>query len=265
MDKTINDQIKEFILCGDFISARSLLIGVDRNEQARLLIFFAWKTESLAFYGFILNVLLEHETAYWHSIASQIFMVPLCFINGADAFAIYHVKKAIKFDTTNVEYKQGLLMYYNHNPEPLLGKDEALQIINEILALDPKNLIALDALMECNNNKIKNVVIDKNDFSSLLYYGRFEEARELVNDFTFDQLFEVLRQINQKEQTITVYGYVVSLLLENETAALHHLASRVLVELLNSIKGADISAFWHAKRVVELDRKMRNINSGYKS
>ena len=52
----------------------------------------------------------------------------------------------------------------------------------------------------------------------------------------------------------------MSLLLEGETGALHHLASRVLVELLNSIKGADVSAYWHAKRAVELAPE----NSEYK-
>ena len=189
MDNIIKERLTESIIIVDFSESKKILDSLPKQFQSNVLLTSAYHAENLSFYCFILSILLENETGYWHSIASQMFMVPLCFINGSDALAIYHIKQAIKFDTTDVEYKQGLLMYYNHNPEPFLSKEEAMQIINEILALDPENSHALDALADCNKNKIREIVVNKSDFSSLLYYGRFEEARELFKDLTLAQIF----------------------------------------------------------------------------
>lgn len=96
-------------------------------------------------------------------------------------------------------------------------------------------------------------MINTKEFYNLLYYGKFEEAHELAKDLTLDELYQVMVAINEKEPTLTTYGYVISLLLENETAELHYLASCILTELLNSIEGAYVSGYWHAKRAVELE------------
>ncbi len=253
MDRIIIEQLDELILLGEFEAAKKSFVSLPKKEQSNYLLDLAYDSESISTYTFLIKLLLDQESFYWHYIATEIFMVSLCYLNGADAVGIFHIKRAIELNSSDINLKSLYLTYFNGNPEPFLTYEEAIKIAKEILRLDANNADALDALNKCDTGKIKNIVIDKNDFSSLLYYGKFEEARELVKDLTADQLFEVLWQINQKEQTITVYGYVVSLLLDNETAALHHLASRVLIELLNSIKGADVSAYWHAKRAVELD------------
>lgn len=255
MDRIINELFKEMILLGEFDEAGKIIENLSMEHQLDVLIDLSYKDTSISFYTFIVNDLLKQETTWLHREAIALFVVSLSVFLGADAMGLYHSIKAAGLDPKDIGLKQLVLSYYNGVPEPLLSKEEAMHTVNELFILDPDNRNALDALKECIEGKRKGIALDKNDFYSLLYYGRFEEARDLVKNLTLDELFEQLRLINQKEKTITIYGYVVSLLIEHETAALHQLVSRVLVELLHTIEGAYISAYWHAKRALELDPK----------
>lgn len=97
--------------------------------------------------------------------------------------------------------------------------------------------------------------IDTEKFYSLLWYGEFEKAQELAKNLGIKELWEIMIIINHEKPTILSYGYVISLLIQKETAEYHSLASRILVELLHSMEGAYPSGYWHAKRANELAPK----------
>ncbi len=250
MDKIIKEHLLQSILLADFATAKKNLASIPEQMQSNILLISAYHAENLAFYCFVLSILLEKETAHWHSVASQMFMVPLCFINGSDALGVYHIRRAEKLFPYDIGIKEGCLMYYSGNPEPLFTKNEALQIIEEMLAREPQNFNALRALEE--SNRIKDILIDNKDFYSLLCYGRFEEARKLVENLNHDQLYDLMAQINHKELTLATYGYVISLLIEKEGASLHYFAACLLKEQLYAIKGANVCAYWHSKRACAL-------------
>ncbi len=94
--------------------------------------------------------------------------------------------------------------------------------------------------------------IDTKKFYDLLYYGHFDQAHELAKDLTSDEIWEVLCAISADKPTILSYGYMVYLLIQSEKAEYHYIASRVLFLVLHTFEGAYASAFWHAKRALEL-------------
>ncbi len=95
-------------------------------------------------------------------------------------------------------------------------------------------------------------LIDTDKFYTFLYYGEFAQAKEIASHLSLEELWQVMVAINHGKPTILSYGYVISLLIQEETAEYHYLASCILVEMLNAMEGAYASGFWHAQRALEL-------------
>lgn len=98
-------------------------------------------------------MLLEKEAAHWDRVAAHILVVPLYYINGADAVSLYHTKRALELNPNNIGLKQLLLSFYTDLPAPLLTEEETISLANEILILDPNNPNAKEALEKCHTKK----------------------------------------------------------------------------------------------------------------
>lgn len=95
-------------------------------------------------------------------------------------------------------------------------------------------------------------LIDTEKFYTFLYYGEFAQAQEMAKHLNLEELWQVIIAINHGKPTMLSYGYVISLLIQEETAEYHYLASCILVQVLNAMEGAYASGFWHAHRALEL-------------
>ena len=143
----MQEELSRLILSGEYEKAAELWISLERKEKARLLIYIAWSTENLAVYGFIEYLLQKKEDPFWHSVAAQMMLVPLCHIEGAYSLGLYHIRKAALLEPDNIEHKEFMLAFHD-SPEPLLTKQEAISIAQEVLAVDSKSEKAIQILTD---------------------------------------------------------------------------------------------------------------------
>ena len=73
---------------------------------------------------------------------------PLCFLEGAYSVALFHSRELLK-NERNVLNLERILFFYNI-PEKLVDKNEAKSIAQEILKLEPDNVVAHDIVKEIN-------------------------------------------------------------------------------------------------------------------
>lgn len=258
-------KIEEHILSGNFCAGQEIALSFNNTNLSEEILSASYDKNSIAFYSFIISLLLKNVTAEANEMAADLLSFPLSFYHGAYSVALYHARKTILLDSTNTENKTFLILFHDL-PEKLVSGKEAYQIATEILKIDPTVTVAHRVIKKYENGRfdtdISSLPVSKisallkdsviKEMYLLLYYAKFDEVRMHVKDIPLDELFKMMSIISQHEQTLTLYGYVVNLLLNQETAVAHQLASRVLVELLNTIEGAYVSAYWHAKRAVEL-------------
>lgn len=100
----------------------------------------------------VLELIYEHENAFWNSVASTLLSQAFCYIPGAYRMAFKHMEKAMLLEPTDVNYKEGILFFYVI-PDKLLEFEKAKIISEEILSIDPNNATA---------KKIINTINDKN-------------------------------------------------------------------------------------------------------
>jgi tetratricopeptide (TPR) repeat protein len=99
------------------------------------------------------------------------------------------------------------------------------------------------------------------DFKQAIIKGNFAKAKHLSINMDLDTLKEELYLLAYDSETIAPYGFINYLLLDKESSELHYLASYLLGMGLNHLEGAYQTAFFHAKRAVELAPQD---NSSYK-
>ncbi|MGE4258626.1 MAG: hypothetical protein AB7F19_04640 [Candidatus Babeliales bacterium] len=259
-------EIVEQILKGNFEQANELILNYNEDNLYNLVFSIAYDSSTIAAYSFVVNLLIKKQSSENHGLVAELLALPLCFYHGAYSVALYHARKAIILDSTNNIENTTFLILFHDIPEQLVSPQEAYQVATKILHVDPTVTVAQRVIKKYENGrfdtdisflpvfKISALLTDRltKEMYVLLNYAKFEEVRELVKDISLDQLFTMMTIISQQEQTLTLYGYVVNLLLHQEIGVTHQLASRVLVELLNTIEGVYVSAYWHAKRAVEL-------------
>lgn len=90
------------------------------------------------------------------------------------------------------------------------------------------------------------------DFKQAIVKGDFSKAKYLSIHMDLETLTDTLYLIAYDDETITPYGFVNYLLLDKESSELHYLASFLLSMGLNHLEGAYQTAFFHAKKAVEL-------------
>ncbi|MFM1655114.1 hypothetical protein ACI7RC_23915 [Brevibacillus sp. B_LB10_24] len=134
--------IKEAILKGDLLTAKEQVAAIDFSVLSDLLHELAYETGDLVCYTFV-NFLIysQGESSDLHHLASSLLSHPLCYIEGAYRSALLHSRRALELSPEDVGLKEYLLLFHII-PEELVSKEEAIEIANMVLQIDPKSQVA---------------------------------------------------------------------------------------------------------------------------
>lgn len=142
----IKKQLQELILQNKFSNASKLVTGATSTEELEgILLEIAYDTESLLVYEFVNFLIEQKESVELHSIAASLLNNPLCFIDGAYAKGLNHVRRAMDFVPMDVSLKE-LILFYSLVPDEIVTREEAREYAMQILQIDPNNKVALDFL-----------------------------------------------------------------------------------------------------------------------
>ena len=132
MNKKEKAEFNKYLSNCDFESAKKMVKKLSTKELEGALVDFAYRTENLFAYAFIWYLLKDHENEDYHYIASIILALGLNHLPNAYNLSLFHARKAIELDRSNIDNKQWLLFFYNL-PEKLINDNEALAIANEVI------------------------------------------------------------------------------------------------------------------------------------
>ena len=90
----------------------------------------------------------------------------------------------------------------------------------------------------------------KDNFIDLINAGKFYLAKELLQSFSEKEFLTFILDLTFETNLISIYTFMVFLLLEEETVFLHECSINVLQ--ISMWEGANASALLHARRVSEL-------------
>lgn len=90
------------------------------------------------------------------------------------------------------------------------------------------------------------------DLEDYLLNGHFVEAAHVARTISYDELEEQLLYLAYEHETIAIYTFVNSLLIELEAWRLHEIAYKLLTSSLSFIEGAYMAASYHAKRAIDI-------------
>ncbi|MFV1456338.1 hypothetical protein [Bacillus mycoides] len=133
-DKLLGEQI----LNGNFYEASKLVNGYDFDKFADFITELAFNKHNIIIYDFICYLINKKEDDRLHSLAYDLMCHPFCYIENAYKTGLHHARKAIVLNPDEVGYKEMLLFLYNV-PERLISKQEATEIVQQILSQDPEN------------------------------------------------------------------------------------------------------------------------------
>ncbi|MDP5272914.1 hypothetical protein [Chengkuizengella axinellae] len=91
-----------------------------------------------------------------------------------------------------------------------------------------------------------------NELESLILCGKFQKAEKLFYEQEIEEAVGKLQEIAFDTQNILVYTFVIHLILQRETSKLHLIASELMALPFCFIEGGYSTAFYHAKKAVEL-------------
>jgi len=83
--------------------------------------------QSILYYTFINDLIVNAEKAIYHYLAPMLLSQPLCHLDGAYQSAYFHAKRAVELDENNIGDK-GYLLFFNAIPDQLLTDEEACTI-----------------------------------------------------------------------------------------------------------------------------------------
>lgn len=89
-------------------------------------------------------------------------------------------------------------------------------------------------------------------FVNYIKKGRFDEAYDVMGDMNTKEIESILMRIGDEEQDLSVYTFVVSLLLKEEKVEYHLIAANIMEILFNYEEGAYKMACYHMKRATQL-------------
>lgn len=131
------------ISSGDFYSAKQILQAIPSETVINFLIDLAFETNLVGIYSFVLFLLLEKESVFFHDIAIGILSVSMW--EGANAAAFLHARRVVELSPMDIKQQEHLLTYLG-TPDCIMSYEEAINIANEILAQDPTNNTALNTI-----------------------------------------------------------------------------------------------------------------------
>lgn len=89
-------------------------------------------------------------------------------------------------------------------------------------------------------------------FKDAILRGDYKSANALASDMDMEILRDTLYLLAYDSGSITPYGFVNDLLLDEETSEIHYTASFLMSMALNHLEGAYKIAFYHANKAAEL-------------
>lgn len=139
------NDFRSTILSLDFIKAKQFLPQYSSKELYDELMEIGFENNNILSYIFVSYLISCNEDAEYHSLASDILALPLCHYNGSYQASLFHARRALELDPSNIEYKEWILFFYGI-PDKLVSREEAIAIAKEILTDKPDSLIAKEVL-----------------------------------------------------------------------------------------------------------------------
>ena len=140
-----NDQLRNLILRGEFHEAGAIALQMEREERQDLLLQIGFDEDSITVYTFSSYLLMMQETAELHDLAFQLLIHPLCHLEGAYFAALHHVRRGIELEPEDIGWKEHLL-FLSITPDEVVSREDAAQVAQQILAVQPDNQAALEFL-----------------------------------------------------------------------------------------------------------------------
>jgi tetratricopeptide (TPR) repeat protein len=97
--------------------------------------------------------------------------------------------------------------------------------------------------------------MNRSHLKNFIIAGKFIEVHEELKKINFKELEDFLVELAYETESIAVYSFVSYLILTEENANNHYLASLLLSQPLSHLIGAYQAALYHAKRAIELAPK----------
>ncbi len=148
----MNKNIIELLIQGK-ISEAEKLIGKIENMPYEVE-YWVYRTGNITLYTLALEKLLEKESGEGHYFASYYLSMPLYFYDGAYSLALYHARRMLALDPTNVDCKRYLITFYEI-PDRLIQLDEAVQLAQDVLKEDPECTVSKRVIENYNKKKVQ--------------------------------------------------------------------------------------------------------------
>lgn len=256
-------EFKNLVLRGNFKKAVDIAPTLNEQQLNDILFEIAYDESNICAYSFICYLILKKEDVGTHDLGFAIAGWALNFLYGGEEVSLYHTRQKRQLCPNDLGKKEALLFFYNH-PYNIFSAQEAKTIAKEILSQESDNKTALKVLStEVACDIREEYVVHKNDsirtkVKKRIISGEFLQAKELLNEISKDTLHKILLEIAHDEKSICAYSFVCFLMIKEETAELHSLASDIIGHqsgyLMREefVKGVFETSFFHAKKAVEL-------------
>jgi len=159
LGKTEKQRLKEFVLTGRFDQALKIAKSISFKKLMRYLydLFYEQKEENekkgdhieiinhyIFIWYLIENTKNKKLKAKYHALASEILLLHLNTLHYAESLAVFHCKKAIELDPTNLSLKESFLsaMVTPNLTQDFITKEEAYKTVKEVLKKKPKHGVA---------------------------------------------------------------------------------------------------------------------------
>lgn len=133
----------DLINAGKFDPAKKLVQALSKKEFINFMLDITSETNLMSIYTFMVFLLLEKETIFFHECAIDILRVSMW--EGANAAALLHARRVSELIPHDIT-KKALVLSYFGNPDCTINRQEAEQMTQEILIQDPQNKTALYTL-----------------------------------------------------------------------------------------------------------------------
>ncbi|WP_310602848.1 hypothetical protein [Anaerosporobacter sp.] len=141
------ENLLEYILEGEFEIAKAICIGIPNEELEKKLDKFAFDSEDVSVYFFVVYLISENDNGILHYIAFELLASAYSFISGAYYLAYNHLRRACILEPNNYQYKESMLLFYDV-PEKIVSKEQAKKIAKEVLEKMPDSQVARNVLKE---------------------------------------------------------------------------------------------------------------------
>ncbi|MBQ9199118.1 MAG: hypothetical protein IJ141_02945 [Lachnospiraceae bacterium] len=146
MKNIILKNLEKCLIRGKFDEAEELLNKLYKDYIRDLVLSYAYNNENIIIYSFVLYMEKKTSDFFWIELAIELMLNPLCFVDGAYSFALYHSRKLLMLDDKIENLER--LFFFSECPEIIIDKAELELIAMKILEKEPDNKKALGFLYE---------------------------------------------------------------------------------------------------------------------